>query len=77
MESTVLYFIGAVLDISPKATVAQVGMMVVSRCFARCLTEAVVTAAATAVVLRNNASDVWWTDAFAERPGRCPISDLN
>ena len=43
--------IGAVLDISRKATVAQVGEAVVSWCFAGCVVQALIITAATTTVV--------------------------
>ena len=61
----VLYFIGGVLDIQPKATVAQIEATVVSRCFAGSLVQARNRCSNRFCGLRNNPSDVWSTDALA------------
>ena len=51
-------FIGGVLDISRKATVAQVGTALVSRCFARRLVQDRMHFSSGCCGLRDNASDV-------------------
>ena len=60
------YFIGVVLDISRKASVAQVfEETVVSRCFAGCLVQARNCCSNRCLDLRDYASDVRPTDALA------------
>ena len=63
-----VYLIEVVIDISRKATVAQVEEIVVSRCFAECLVQARNHCSNRCSGLRNNASGVQPTDAAGVKP---------
>ena len=72
------YFIGVVLNIPPKATLAQVGETVVSRCFVGCLWQArkrCSNRCCCCGLHSNYASDVRPTDPLAARI-ECPSPTL-
>ena len=66
--ASMTYFIGAVLDISQKTTVAHLREMVMSQCFAGCLVQAGNYCSNRCCGLRNSSSNVRPTDAAGVKP---------